>query len=92
MFFSLFRSHHCPQPHFHLAWNLLRPNRSPGTGALPVQTEDSGTARFLQLRIYLPLQKICQLICVTLLPPPLGHMLRCSGLHLHGHEFVIYHH
>lgn len=25
------------------------------------------------------------------LPPP-GHMLRCSGLHLHGDEFVVYHH
>lgn len=24
--------------------------------------------------------------------PPPGDMLRCSGLHLHGHEFVIHHH
>lgn len=28
----------------------------------------------------------------TLPPPPTGHMLRCSGLHLHGDEFVVYHH
>lgn len=88
----LSRSHLCPQPHFHLTWNLLHPNRSSRTGALAVQTKDSGTAQFLRLSLYLPLQTTCWLICVTLLAPPPGHMLRCSGLHLHGHEFGVHHH
>lgn len=30
-------------------------------------------------------------LCHFTHPPP-GHMLRCSGLHLHGHEFGVHHH
>lgn len=86
----LCRSHLCPQPHFHLTWNLLHPNRSSRAGALAVQTKDPGTAQFLQVSLYLPLQPTWWLICA--LCPPTGHMLRCSGLHLHGDEFVVYHH
>lgn len=88
----MFRSHVRPQPHLHPAWNLLRSDCSPRPGASSVQTQDSGAAHFPQL--YRKLWTISVFIpnVVVSPPPPVGRLLCCSGIHLHGHEFVIHHH
>lgn len=40
--------------------------------------------------LFTPAENVSVNLC-HFAPPP-GVMLRCCGLHLHGHEFVIYHH
>lgn len=100
--FSSFRSHICPQPHLHPSWHFLRPNYSWRPGAFTVQIQDSGTTQFIQLSriLYtiLVIQIAMYFLCVVdadvvFFPStPIGRMLCCTGIHLHDHEFVIYHH
>ncbi len=101
--FSSFRSHICTQPHLYPTWNFLRPDRSWRAGAFSVQTQDSGTTQFLQLsripwiylghlQFYVFFNVLLIQMFVSFPSAPVGRMLCCTGIHLHDHEFVIYHH